>query len=228
MPGSPTCSATSEAPLLRRIVRCQHMSSRRRPLLVPRTPWRMTAWSSLSRPAPTADTSYPRRLQGSGRRVRAGSQANRRRASSTRAGKADDRSREDHQVPHWLPEARGGPPHPATRAGIDVRAAPASNVVACERGHGPSLRNFGCSELGDRLTMTWTRRAPGPSTQADLGHDPTVRSRAPWTHRPWVRKATTPSVLRTGTVGTATSGPVAHVVAHLSVKPAEPAPADRL
>jgi hypothetical protein len=165
----------------------------------------------------TTDRAVSRRDQAA---ASAGSQANRRRASSARSGRADDRSREDHQVPHWLPEARGGPLH--------VRAAPASNVVACEPGHGPSLRNFGSSELGDRLTMTWTRRAPGPSTQADLGHDPTVRSRAPWTHRPWVRKATTPSVLRTGTVGTATSGPVAHVVAHLSVKPAEPVPADRL
>ncbi len=124
-------------------------------------------------------------------------------AAPTRPGNADDRSRENHQVPHGLPMALGGPLHRAACAGVDVGAAPAFKVVARERGHGSRLRNFGCSELGDRLTRTWTRRALIPWKQADLGHELTVRPRAPWPHRPVVRKTSTPSVLRTGAVGTA-------------------------
>jgi hypothetical protein len=84
------------------------------------------------------------------------SQADRRRASPTRSGTADDGSREDHQVPHRTVANTLGPARAATRAGIDVRAAPASNLVASERGHGSSLRGVGCSELGDRLKRTWS------------------------------------------------------------------------
>jgi hypothetical protein len=75
------------------------------------------------------------------------SEADRCSASPTGAGKADDRSREDHQVPHRTLPITLRPACVATRAGIDVRAVPASNLVASERGHGSSLRDVGCSSL---------------------------------------------------------------------------------
>ena len=82
--------------------------------------------------------------------------ADRRSAFPTRSGEADDRSREDHQVPHRTLPITFGPARVATRSGIDVRASPASNLVASERGHGSSLWDVGCSELGDRLKGTWS------------------------------------------------------------------------
>jgi hypothetical protein len=117
------------------------------------------------------DARSPRRTRGKDHRIRTrhheqregdqaatspASEADRCSASPTRAGKADDRSREDHQVPHRTLPITLGPACVAARAGIDVRAVPASNLVASERGHGSSLRDVGCSELGDRLKETWS------------------------------------------------------------------------
>jgi hypothetical protein len=44
----------------------------------------------------------------------------------------------------------------ATDAGLDVRAGPAPKVVGGEWGHVSTLRDVGCSELGDGLKTTWS------------------------------------------------------------------------
>jgi hypothetical protein len=79
----------------------------------------------------------------------------------SRAGPAnrcgtEDRSREDHQVPHRTLPIRLGPVRAANGAGLDVHARPASKIVGGEWGHVPRMRDFGCSGLGDDLKTTWT------------------------------------------------------------------------
>jgi hypothetical protein len=53
----------------------------------------------------------------------------------------------------------------AADAGVDVRARPAPNVVGGEWGHVSSLRDVGCSELGDDLKMTWPMTAGPPGVR---------------------------------------------------------------
>jgi hypothetical protein len=64
-----------------------------------------------------------------------------------------------------LAVALGGPVHAATGAGVDVRAVPTAKVVGGEWGHVVSMRDVGCSELGDGLTTIW-RLAVGPADGA--------------------------------------------------------------
>jgi hypothetical protein len=53
----------------------------------------------------------------------------------------------------------------ATDAGLDVRAVPAPKVVG-EWCHGSSMRDVGCSGLGDDLKTTWSSMAD-PAVPAD-------------------------------------------------------------
>ena len=98
------------------------------------------------------------------------------RASPANRRGAEDRSREDHQVPHRMLPITLGPMRAANGAGLDVRARPASEVVGGEWGHVSRMRDFGCSGLGDDLKTTWTLGAASP-------RDRQVMNRARQRHR---------------------------------------------
>ena len=65
------------------------------------------------------------------------------RASPANRSGAEDRSREDHQVPHRTLPITLGPVRAANGAGLDVRARPASKVVGGKWGHVPRMRDVG-------------------------------------------------------------------------------------
>jgi hypothetical protein len=95
------------------------------------------------------------------------------RASPANRCGAEDRSREDHHVPHRMLPITLGPMRAANRAGLDVRARPASKVVGGEWGHVSRMRDVGCSGLGDDLKTTWT--LGGGVAKGSSGHEPAAR-----------------------------------------------------
>jgi hypothetical protein len=86
------------------------------------------------------------------------------RANSVNRCGAEDRSREDHQVPDRMLPITLGPTRVATGAGLDVRARPASKVVGGDRGHVSRMQDPGCSRLGDDLKTTWPLGGGAPRT----------------------------------------------------------------